>query len=59
LAKRASSRGRVHFYAVETLERLQLADQGGLIRVGLCHYNEAREVDYLLERLRELAGQDA
>jgi selenocysteine lyase/cysteine desulfurase len=48
-----------HFYAIETLERLQLADQGGLIRVGLCHYNEAREVDYLLERLRELAGQDA
>lgn len=45
-----------HFYAVETLERLQLADTGGLVRVGLCHYNEASEVDWLLELLRDLAS---
>lgn len=43
-----------HFYAVEVAARLGLADQGGLLRVGLCHYNTAEEVDRLIAALLEL-----
>ena len=39
------------FYAVEAVARL---DVGPLIRVGLCHYNTAEEVDRLVAALREL-----
>jgi cysteine desulfurase family protein (TIGR01976 family) len=42
------------FYAVEPVERLGLADTGGLVRVGLCHYSTAAEVDALLAALDEL-----
>ena len=44
-----------HFYAVETIARLGLAESGGLVRVGLCHYNTAEEVDRMLAALEELA----
>ena len=44
-----------HFYAVETIARLGLAESGGLVRVGLCHYNTADEVDRMLAALAELA----
>ncbi|MEI9849853.1 MAG: aminotransferase class V-fold PLP-dependent enzyme [Sphingomonas sp.] len=47
-----------HFYAVEVIARLGLADAGGLVRVGLCHYNDAAEVDRLIAALHEIAGQD-
>ena len=43
-----------HFYAVEVVDRLGLADAGGLLRVGLCHYSTAEDVDRLLAALREL-----
>ncbi len=43
-----------HFYAVEVVDRLGLADTGGLVRVGLCHYNTADEVDRLIAALRNL-----
>ncbi|WP_210358127.1 cysteine desulfurase-like protein [Sphingomonas beigongshangi] len=43
-----------HFYAVEAIRRLGLDDQGGLVRVGLCHYSTADEVDRLIEALEEL-----
>jgi cysteine desulfurase family protein (TIGR01976 family) len=39
------------FYAVEPVARLGLEERGGLLRVGLCHYNTAEEVDRLLEAL--------
>jgi len=42
------------FYAVEPIARLGLADRGGLVRVGLCHYSTAEEVDRLLEALSEV-----
>ena len=45
-----------HFYAVETIAALSLADQGGLVRVGLCHYNNAEEVDRLIAALAEISG---
>jgi cysteine desulfurase family protein (TIGR01976 family) len=43
-----------HFYAVEAIARLGLVEAGGLVRVGLCHYNTAEEVDRLLAALAEL-----
>jgi cysteine desulfurase family protein (TIGR01976 family) len=43
-----------HFYAVEPIARLGLAEAGGLVRVGLAHYNTAAEVDRLLAGLRDL-----
>jgi len=46
-----------NFYAVETVAYLGLAEQGGLIRVGLCHYNTVEEVDLLLAALGELSGK--
>jgi cysteine desulfurase family protein (TIGR01976 family) len=36
-----------NFYAQEVVDRLGLTDQGGLIRVGLCHYNTTAEIDRL------------
>jgi cysteine desulfurase family protein (TIGR01976 family) len=42
------------FYAVEPVARLGLEETGGLLRVGLCHYNDAEEVDRLLEALDAL-----
>ncbi len=44
-----------HFYAVETITALGLEESGGLVRVGLCHYNTVDEVDRLLAALIELA----
>lgn len=43
------------FYAIETISRLGLNDHGGLVRVGLCHYNTPAEVDLLLCALAELS----
>jgi len=42
------------FYAVEPVERLGLTGAGGLVRVGLCHYSTAAEVDALLAALADL-----
>lgn len=41
-----------NFYAKEVVDRLGLGDRGGLLRIGLCHYNTAAEVDRLCEVLR-------
>ncbi|HEU4967411.1 cysteine desulfurase-like protein [Sphingomonas sp.] len=48
-----------HFYAVEVVARLGLADNGGLLRLGLCHYNTVEEVDRTLEALEDIAKQAA
>ena len=48
-----------NFYAVETVAHLQLADQGGLVRVGMCHYNTIDEVDTLLSALGEMGDANA
>jgi selenocysteine lyase/cysteine desulfurase len=42
------------FYAIEVTARLGVDASGGLLRVGLCHYNTAAEVDRLIAALREL-----
>jgi cysteine desulfurase family protein (TIGR01976 family) len=42
------------FYATGLVERLGLADAGGLLRLGLVHYNTAAEVERVLEAIEEL-----
>lgn len=40
-----------HNYALEPVSRLGLLDKGGVLRVGLAHYNTAEEVDTFLTSL--------
>jgi cysteine desulfurase family protein (TIGR01976 family) len=40
-----------HNYAVEPVTQMGLMDKGGVLRVGLAHYNTAAEVDQLLSSL--------
>jgi cysteine desulfurase family protein (TIGR01976 family) len=42
------------YYAVEVMDRLGVADTGGLVRIGFVHYNTADEVDRVLEALAGL-----
>ena len=44
------------FYALALIERLGLARAGGVLRIGLVHYNTADEVDRLLGELERIAG---
>ncbi len=43
------------FYATGLIERLGLAESGGVVRIGLTHYNTADEVDRLLAVLANIA----
>jgi cysteine desulfurase family protein (TIGR01976 family) len=43
-----------NMYALELTERLGLENKGGLLRIGLVHYNIPEEVDRLLSALDEL-----
>jgi len=43
-----------NFYALSVTERLDLESQGGLLRVGLAHYNTKAEVDQLSDGLRQM-----
>lgn len=47
------------FYALGLVERLGLAPAGGLVRIGLTHYNTADEVDRLLAALGRIAAASA
>jgi len=44
-----------NFYALNLSERLGVEQLGGVLRIGLVHYNTAEEVDRLLAALREFA----
>lgn len=44
-----------NYYAVDLAERLGVQESGGMLRIGLAHYNTAEEVDRLLDELRSLA----
>jgi selenocysteine lyase/cysteine desulfurase len=46
-----------NYYALHLSERLGVEPSGGMLRIGLVHYNTAEEVDRLLASLHELAGQ--
>ena len=47
--------GDGHFYAIAVVDRLGLADRGGLVRLGFAHYNTPEEVDRVLGALSDLA----
>jgi selenocysteine lyase/cysteine desulfurase len=42
-----------HNYAIEPVNRLGLMEKGGVLRVGLAHYNTPEEVDALLRALEQ------
>src|SRR5208337_609140 len=44
-----------NYYAIDLAERLGVQQSGGMLRIGLSHYNTAEEVERLLEELRRLA----
>ena len=46
-----------NYYALNLTERLGVESQGGLLRIGLVHYNTMEEVERLLTALREFAGR--
>jgi len=44
-----------NYYALNLSERLGVESQGGMLRIGLVHYNTMEEVERLLAALREFA----
>jgi len=59
LAERLGERGIFtwdgNYYAINLAERLGVQQSGGMLRIGLAHYNTAEEVERLLGELRSLA----
>lgn len=45
-----------NYYALNLTERLGVEDSGGMLRIGLAHYNTTEEVERLLAALHEIAG---
>lgn len=43
-----------NYYALKLMERLGKQDTGGMVRIGLAHYNTHEEIDRLESALREL-----
>jgi len=46
-----------NFYAPSVTERLGVEDSGGLVRIGLAHYNTLDEVDQLTSAVGRMVGQ--
>ena len=46
-----------NYYALNLSERLGVESQGGMLRIGLVHYNTIEEVERLLTALREFASR--
>src|SRR6266404_5408081 len=46
-----------NFYALNLSERLGVEQKGGVLRVGIVHYNTAEEVDRLLAALKEFSAR--
>lgn len=44
-----------NFYALEVTTRLGVEEQGGVVRIGLAHYNTAEEIDRLLNIVHEFS----
>jgi len=63
LAKELSDRGictwHGHFYAIGLTTKLGVESSGGLLRIGLVHYNTDEEIEYLVHCLREITKQQA
>jgi len=43
-----------NYYALAVTERLGVEDSGGMVRVGLAHYNTREEIDRLIEVLKNM-----
>ena len=43
-----------NFYAPAVTERLSLEDRGGMVRIGLCHYNTSEEIETFLQVMSEM-----
>ncbi len=60
LATRLGERGIFtwdgNYYAVNLTERLGVENSGGMLRIGLAHYNTSEEVERLLLELQQLVG---
>ncbi len=60
IAERLGERGFFvwdgNYYAINVTETLGVESDGGMVRIGLVHYNTADEVNRLLEAIRGLAG---
>lgn len=56
LGRHAISSWDGDYYAYELIRTLGLAESGGMLRVGLVHYNTVEEIDRLADALRGLAG---
>ena len=48
-----------NYYALNVTERLGVEDSGGMVRIGLVHYNTADEVERLLAALKEVSRKGA
>ena len=44
-----------NYYTLAVTERLGVEENGGMVRVGVAHYNTAAEVDRLLAVVNDLA----
>src|ERR1700739_2205150 len=47
-----------NYYALNLTERLPVEQKGGMLRIGLVHYNTLEEVEGLLSALREFVSQN-
>jgi cysteine desulfurase family protein (TIGR01976 family) len=47
-----------NYYALNLTERLHVEQKGGMLRIGLVHYNTLEEVERLLSALRDFASQN-
>jgi selenocysteine lyase/cysteine desulfurase len=56
LGDRGISTWHGDYYAYELIRALGLAESGGMVRVGLVHYNTVDEIDRLVEALGELTA---
>ena len=45
-----------NYYALNLAERLGVQEDGGMLRIGLVHYNTIEEIERLLVALREIVG---
>ncbi|MTD41325.1 cysteine desulfurase-like protein [Erwinia sp. CPCC 100877] len=48
--------GNGHFYAQGLIRQLGLSERGGVVRIGLMHYNTRRDIDRLFETLRKVVS---
>ncbi|MDZ8186232.1 MAG: cysteine desulfurase-like protein [Nostoc sp. ChiSLP02] len=56
LSERGISTWDGNHYAINLTERLGIETSGGLLRIGLVHYNTSEEIEFLLEQLNQISA---